>query len=205
MPALAGARVVAGAKGLDRIVQRLNVMEVPDILGWVKPHELLLTTGYPLRNTPQSLGRLVGRPGRARGGGAGRQARPLPRRPAGSRCSPRPTGSGFPMIQLPDDVGFDDILNQVLTDILNRQAATLARSEEVHRALVQIVLAGGGLQEVVDELVGILGGVVLATTPDGRLVAVSGAPERIAQALAREEFDETDRFRVERAGSGGAT
>ena len=34
-------------------------MEVPDILAWVKPHELLLTTGYPLRNTPQSLGRLV--------------------------------------------------------------------------------------------------------------------------------------------------
>ncbi len=40
-------------------MQRLNVMEVPDILAWVKPHELLLTTGYPLRNTPQSLGRLV--------------------------------------------------------------------------------------------------------------------------------------------------
>ena len=38
--------------GLDRIVQRLNVMEVPDILPWVKPHELLLTTGYPLRDDP---------------------------------------------------------------------------------------------------------------------------------------------------------
>lgn len=56
---LAEARLIAGQSGLDRIVQRLNVMEVPDILAWVKPHELLLTTGYPLRNTPQSLDRLV--------------------------------------------------------------------------------------------------------------------------------------------------
>src|ERR1700748_1758684 len=57
---LADARLLAGASGLGRIVQRLNVMEVPDILPWVKPHELLLTTGYPLRNTPQSLPGLAG-------------------------------------------------------------------------------------------------------------------------------------------------
>lgn len=49
---LNGARLIAGRSGLGRIVQRLNVMEVPDILSWVKPNELLLTTGYPLRNTP---------------------------------------------------------------------------------------------------------------------------------------------------------
>src|ERR1044072_963494 len=55
---LAGARLIGGRSGLGRIVQRLNVMEVPDILAWVKAHELLLTTGYPLRNTPQSLDRL---------------------------------------------------------------------------------------------------------------------------------------------------
>src|SRR5215472_8885337 len=49
VPTLAGARVLAGAAGLDRVVARLNVMEVPDILPWVKPHELLLTTWFPLR------------------------------------------------------------------------------------------------------------------------------------------------------------
>src|SRR6476660_1897209 len=56
---LAGARVLAGASGLDRVVQRLNIMEVPDILPWVKPHELLLTTGYPIREDPAALVKLV--------------------------------------------------------------------------------------------------------------------------------------------------
>src|SRR5436305_15252633 len=59
MGTLSGARVLAGGDGLDRIVQRLNVMEVPDILPWVKPHELLLTTGYPLRHDPGSLAGLA--------------------------------------------------------------------------------------------------------------------------------------------------
>src|SRR2546429_7996365 len=59
LPTLAGARVLAGAGGLDRVVRRLNVMEVPDILPWVKPHELLLTTGYPLRHNPDALVDLV--------------------------------------------------------------------------------------------------------------------------------------------------
>src|SRR5688572_20221083 len=58
-PCLAQARVLAGASGLDRIVTKMNVMEVPDILPWVKPHELLLTTGYPLRDDPAALVRLV--------------------------------------------------------------------------------------------------------------------------------------------------
>src|SRR5262245_55780351 len=59
-PCLARARVLAGAAGLGRVVARLNVREGPDILPWVKPYELLLTTGYPLRDDPAALVRLVG-------------------------------------------------------------------------------------------------------------------------------------------------
>jgi purine catabolism regulator len=199
VPALSGARVLAGANGLDRVVQRLNVMEVPDILNWVKPHELLLTTGYPLRNTPQSLEHLVTdldeRGLAALAIKVGRYLVDLP-----APMLEKADRLGFPIIQLSDGVAFDEILNQVLTDILNRQAATLARSEEVDRALVSIVLAGGGLQEVTDELVGILGGVVLATTPDGRRIAVSGDGDRVTEVLSGDEFDASGRFLVERGG-----
>ena len=49
LPAFSGAEVVAGARGLERIVRSANVMEVPDIVPWVRAEGLLLTTGYPLR------------------------------------------------------------------------------------------------------------------------------------------------------------
>ena len=51
------ARVVAGAAGLDRLVNQVNIMEVPDILPWVKPRQLLLTTAYPLRDERAALAR----------------------------------------------------------------------------------------------------------------------------------------------------
>ncbi|MGC0416083.1 PucR family transcriptional regulator [Embleya sp. AB8] len=198
LSSLSGARLMAGASGLDRVVQRLNVMEVPDILPWTKPHELLLTTGYPLRETPQSLCDLVtGLESRRLAAVGIKLGRYLDELPADMLAAADRVG--LPIIRLPDDVAFDDILNQVLTDILNRQAAVLARSEEAHRALVSVVLAGGGLEAITDELSRLLGGTVMVTTPDGRLLASSeiAAPEGSKPAL-RGLFDATGRFRVER-------
>ncbi|MQA86183.1 MAG: PucR family transcriptional regulator [Streptosporangiales bacterium] len=200
---LADARLIAGASGLARIVQRLNVMEVPDILAWVKPHELLLTTGYPLRNTPQSLGRLVAdldeRGLAALAIKLGRYLDDLP-----PEMIEQADRLGFPLILLPGDVGFDDILNQVLTDILNRQASTLVRAEEIHRALVQIVLGGGGLQEIAEEMASLLGAAVVLTDVDGRILVSAGSPEGLA-ALRESPWTERDgRVRPpERHGVGG--
>ncbi|TDD76545.1 PucR family transcriptional regulator [Actinomadura rubrisoli] len=175
---LNGARLIAGRAGLERIVQRLNVMEVPDILSWVKPNELLLTTGYPLRNTPQSLDNLVAdldeRGLAALAIKLGRYLESLP-----AEMIAQADRRGFPLILLPNDVGFDDILNQVLTDILNRQAAVLARTEEVHRALVQIVLCGGGLQEVVDEVATLLDVAVVVLDGEQRVLAGAGPDEQV--------------------------
>ncbi|MCO5996604.1 PucR family transcriptional regulator [Actinoallomurus rhizosphaericola] len=180
LSALAGARLVAGAGGLDRVVQRLNVIEVPDVRGWVKPNELLLTTGYPLRHSPENLGRLVAdldacdltalavKPGRY-----------LDRLP--DEMLEQADRLDFPLIRLPEDAGFDDILNQVLARILDRQAAVLARGEEVHRALVQIVLCGGGLQEVTDEVAELLGAAVTVLDGDGRQLAASGDDALLAR------------------------
>src|SRR5213078_3954807 len=105
---------------------------------------------------------------------------------------------GFPIIEFPDGVGFDDVLNEVLTELLNRQAAVLARSEEVHRALVSVVLEGGGLEDLVAELARILGGPVMVTNPDGRVVARAGDPGELARLARGECFDASGRFRVER-------
>jgi len=53
------SRVIAGDRGLDNIVKSVNVMEVPDILEWVHPGELLVTTMYPLRDDVAAIESLV--------------------------------------------------------------------------------------------------------------------------------------------------
>jgi purine catabolism regulator len=174
LPALAGARIVAGQAGRDRVVERVNVMEVPDILPWVKPKELLLTTGYPLRHSPSPLTELIGDLDRA-----GLSAIAIkPHRYLGDlppELLAAADALGFPVIELPEGVAFDDILTDVLSDVLDRQSAVLARADHVHRTLAQIALEGGGLAELTAELARILGGPVLVTTPDGRVLAEHGA------------------------------
>jgi len=195
-PCLEKARVLAGAAGLDRVVSRLNVMEVPDILPWVKPHELLLTTGYPLRDDPEALARLVGElDDRGLAALAIKLHRYIDEVPA--EVLAEADRRGFPIIEFPVEVGFDDVLNEVLGTLLNRQAALAARSEEVHRALVSVVLEGGGLDDLATELAAILSGPVFITTPDGRVVAHSGDPGKTRAALESTLFDRSGRFRVE--------
>ena len=196
MDCLRGARILAGHGGLDRIVSRLNVMEVPDILPWVRPNELLLTTGYPLRSVPDTLPALVQElADRGLAGVGVKLGRYLDRLPAAMLAEADRVG--LPIIALPDDVGFDDVINQVLTAVLNRQAAVLARADEVHRALVDIVLTGGGLDMLCAGLVGILSGAAMVTSTDGRVLASYGLDGELEAALALDCFDASGRFLVE--------
>ena len=84
-----------------------------------------------------------------------------------------------------------------LNRYLEGQAALAARSEEVHRALVSVVLEGGDLADLAAELAGLLGGPVLVTTPDGRVVAQAGDADHLAEIFGSPAFDRSGRFRVE--------
>jgi purine catabolism regulator len=195
---LAGAQVLAGAAGLDRAVSRLGVMEVPDVVAWVRPGELLLTTGYPLRESPEQMVDLVGQL-HAKGVAAlavklGRYLDSVP--PAALELA---DVLGFPVLSLVPATSFDDVLTDVLTDVVNRRAGVLARAEAVHHRLVDIVLGGGGLEAVADGLCEALDAVVLVTTPDGRLVAAAGDPADRAQVLAGRWMDPSGRLRTEDA------
>src|SRR3954467_13932052 len=52
-----GATIVAGADGADRRIRGVNVMEDADIVRWMRGGELLLTTGYTIRDDASAPGR----------------------------------------------------------------------------------------------------------------------------------------------------
>lgn len=177
LPALAGARVVGGRGGLRRPIRAVNVMEVPDILDWVKPDELLLTTAYPLRDDPVALDALL--PELADRGLAGIALKParyiqaIP--PAMIEAADR---HDFPLIELPPGASFNEIITAILTVILNAQAARLQRSAEIHDRFTSIVLSGGGLREIAEALAELIGRPVAIVDGQGvtRWRTSDGAP-----------------------------
>jgi PucR family transcriptional regulator, purine catabolism regulatory protein len=138
---LRSAVVLAGQAGIGRPVERLNVMTVPEILPWAKPHEFMLTTGYPL---PRSAGQLAGlvrsfadRDLAAFGIKFGAHLRELPAEMLRAADEVQ-----LPVIQIPEDVAFDDILSVVLSEIVNRQAMAISRAQQIHDSFLDIVLGG---------------------------------------------------------------
>ncbi len=199
-PALAGSTVIAGRAGVGRRVLRINVMEVPDIHPWVRPGELLLTTGYSVREDPSQLvDLLTGLHEREVAALAVKLGRYLDELPAA--VLRKADELGFPVIALPAHVSFDDILTEVLTEVLtdrvSRHAGSVVRTEQVHRRLVDLVLGGGGLAAVAEGLSDALDVVVLVTTPDGRTLATAGPPEQVDTVRAGPWLEPTGRLRTE--------
>jgi len=183
-PSLAGALVLGGASGLGRPVERLNVMEVPDILPWTTPRELLLTTGYPLRDQVATLSELIASLDDAGLSGLGvKRGRYLDGLPDDAlRCADE---RGFPLIELPEALRFDDVLHEVLTGMLEQQYQQVARSEHLHRTFLDLVVAGRGLHDIaagLSQLIGLptaivdLSGAVLASSDLERLGLAAGRP-----------------------------
>lgn len=155
LPALTGAELIAGAAGIDRVIQLINIMEVPDVGSYVKPNELLLTTAYPIREDKAAQERLV--PQLWERGLAGLAIKPQRYISEIPDIMIRQANElGFPLIRLPANTAFAEIINPLLMEILHRQAAVLRRNEQVSRALAEIMLRGGGLDEIVRSLAGFM-------------------------------------------------
>jgi PucR family transcriptional regulator, purine catabolism regulatory protein len=171
--AMRGARIIAGADGLDRVVRRLNVMTVPNIVRWTKQDEFLLTTGYPLPRSPGEFGRLIEQ--LAANGLAGLGVKLdeyLAEVPADA--VQLADQAAFPIVVIPHSAPLDDVLSQTFETIVNRQATALARRQQIHDAFLRVALTGGGLARLSDELARILPGAdVVICDPAGYPLAAT--------------------------------
>jgi PucR family transcriptional regulator, purine catabolism regulatory protein len=177
--AMRGTRIIAGADGLDRVVRRLNVMTVPNIVRWTKRDEFLLTTGYPLPREPGEFGRLIEQLAAKGLAGLGvKLDEYLAEVPQDAvRLADQ---AAFPIVVIPPTSPLDDVLSQTFETIVNRQAAALARRQQIHDAFLHVALTGGGLARLSGELAEILPGAdVVICDPSGYPLAAttgSGAP-----------------------------
>jgi PucR family transcriptional regulator, purine catabolism regulatory protein len=179
--AMRGARIIAGADGLDRVVRRLNVMTVPNIVRWTKQDEFLLTTGYPLPRQPEEFCQLIEQ--LAANGLAGLGVKldeylaEVP--PAAVELADQ---AGFPIVVIPATSPLDDVLSQTFETIVNRQAAALARRQQIHDAFLRVALTGGGLARLCGELAEILPGAdVVICDPAGYSLASATRSGVLAQ------------------------
>ncbi|MEO6797802.1 MAG: PucR family transcriptional regulator ligand-binding domain-containing protein [Candidatus Dormibacter sp.] len=152
--ALGGLRrgeVLAGVGGLDRNITWVKVLESPETISWLAEGELLLTVAFAIKDDPAAQRELV--PNLAAAGSSGLVIKPeryLPRIPPA--MIDQADQLGLPLIRIPKDVSYLEIMNPILERIINGQNVQLRRSIEIHRQFTDLALNAQGLDAIVKTL-----------------------------------------------------
>jgi len=184
LPTLRGTRVLAGAAGLEGEVGRVTVLDSPDIEDWLTGGELVLTNTFlfqsRLGSDKELIEVLVGAGAAALGVKLGRYVNSLSRGALEAAES-----MGFPILQLPYEMAWADLIHCVLTELLDEKTALLERSENIHTQFTMCVLQGRGLDGIVLTLHDLTGLPVIVTDVDLEVLASAG-PETETGALAEQ-------------------
>lgn len=179
------AEVVAGEESLQREITWVHMVDHPDIVNWVKPGELLLTTGYNWPRDAETSRRLVRELSDV--GLAGVVlAVPQFRDHFPAEAISEARSVGFPLLELPWAVQFSQVTHEILAKIINFQAEIIERSEQLHRALTNAAVTAKSLRDIAETLRKLVGREVAFTSVSGEILGTSVDDEN--SPLLEEQF-----------------
>jgi PucR family transcriptional regulator, purine catabolism regulatory protein len=168
---LAGAKLVAGADGLDQPIEWVRLMETPEIVP--RAGDLMFTTGFPIKDDAQAQIRLVGRI--ADSGGVGLVVRPMPYlRKLPPEMLSEADRLKVPLFIVAAGVQLIDLMAPLLERIINAEHWRLKRSIEIHRRFTELVLDGKGVNEICRTLADLLESAVTVEDASFHLLAHAG-------------------------------
>ncbi|TAM77730.1 PucR family transcriptional regulator [bacterium] len=170
LPSLSRARVVAGAHGLEREVRWVHVVDIPEPGPWVREGQLVLTTGYAWpRKGPSQREQIHLLAERKVAGLALAVPHFFEHFSKGAYAEAE--SLGLPLLEVPWEVPFAEITEEVHRAILAEHYLVMERSEVIHRELTRGATEATSLQDLARTLGGIIGRSVTFEDPEGRLLA----------------------------------
>lgn len=151
IPDFREAVVLAGLNGMRRPISRVNVMEVPDVIDWVRPGELLVTSGFPFRDQPEVLAdiipQLVEKGVAALGIKTKRFINQIP-----ERVLEIADQLDFPIIELPPATAFSDVVREIMERVLVQEARDLSLLQSRFQKLSHQLLHGDSIEGLLENL-----------------------------------------------------
>ncbi len=147
-----GCTLVAGFRSSKNTISRINIMADPDIVEWTTSGEFLLTTSYFFQNENiEKQKKLItqchernlagiGIKLAAKGGKLPQEILDLANR------------LNFPIVDIEYSIPLSNIMMGAFKEIFNKQASLLERLEKVHGKLMDSMLRGSGLENIIEIL-----------------------------------------------------
>ncbi|WP_419877139.1 PucR family transcriptional regulator [Brevibacillus centrosporus] len=148
---LRDCRVVAGHRGLDRLVKYVTIMEVPDIAKWLKGDELILSSLYAIKDDAEAQKELI-RQLHEQGTVAlaikpHRFVDEIPQ-----SLLEEANTYDFPVIEIPEKISYLEILPPVSHAIFDRKVVLQEDLEQASKVLNEISLNEQGMESLIETL-----------------------------------------------------
>lgn len=189
MPALNGLKLLAGKTGIHRRISTVTVLDAPDATIWLKGHEFVITTAYAIKDNSNPITSLIQQ--LLEGGAAGlgikteRYIKTVPQ-PALDLAEKE----SFPLIFIPDKYAFCDIINPVLSQIVNKQSALLVQSSKIHKNFLELAINNHSVPEILQALSQLLGCSTCFVDIHFHKCYYSNYESRMCQELVGLKFDD---------------
>ena len=148
--AMEGAKVLAGEGGLDRELTGALIIEVPEVSQWIQGGELLFSAAYPWRDEPQRLAELVALLDDSGAHGIVFKPGPYLRR-VPDRALRVADERRFPVLEIPSDVPYRDILEPLYERLTAQRVKGTQRLQELN-ALTRLSLDERATQRAASDL-----------------------------------------------------
>jgi purine catabolism regulator len=181
VPSLADAQVIVAGARMEGPVSSVTVGEVPDVAEFLAGRELVLSTLYAFATDPEARVGFV----RALAGAGAAGLMTKPDRFLGGLDDELVTAAreaGLPLISVPDDVRWTDVVREVYELALGKRAKELERIAGAQRELVRLAVEGSGYERLAETTSGLLGRPVVVQDGLGRTLAA--APRETEMELA---------------------
>lgn len=152
---LRDATVVAGEQGLLNEFTWVHMVDHPDIERWVKPGYLLLSTGY---NWPKGDEESVAMVRALHAAGLAGVVLAVPQFIAHFSAAAVASAQelGLPLLELPWEVPFSSVTEELNTLLIRRKSQVIARIEEIHIALTNAAVSAHSLTDLAEALSALL-------------------------------------------------
>lgn len=156
IPTLSGMKLIAGATGIHKLISTVTVIDTPDGSIWIKGNEFVITTAYAMRDDNTLLvdmiRQLVEHHASGLGIKTGRFIKYIPK-----EALDLADHWNFPLISIPEEYAFCDIINPALSLIVNRQSVLLVQSAKIHSDFTEMAINNCSVPEILQTLSSLLG------------------------------------------------
>ncbi|HHY03616.1 MAG TPA: hypothetical protein GX534_00285 [Thermoanaerobacterales bacterium] len=150
-----GVYWAAGQRGGNRLINSVNITEIPDCYEWFQKGEMVLTTLYPyntmdekikfIKNLNEAEVACLGiHPGK-------HESFDLP-----EYLKVLADSFNFPIFIFDRKVPYSRIIKKIYEYLLNKEQIALKKEKEINTAMNQILLSKGGIKEIIGKLADII-------------------------------------------------